>query len=587
MATKKNEYIGTIISRRDLLKFGGALAALTLAGCKAAEPTSAPSAGPTATTAATKAAATSAPTAVPTAAGPGGPGIVGGDVVWGSAISETSLLQLDPAIHASYTTGILSTMITDPLIWQYEANDFRPGLAKRWEVSPNWDEFTLYLRDDIVFHDGTPLNAEAVKLHFERIVDPEAKSLQAASMANFDHAEVVDDYTAKIFLTKKTPLFMDTLSNQSPSSPTGWAKYGDQWGINVKATGAFRIRDWPDAGTVVFERNPDYNWAPDFANHQGPSYLDTLTFKSITDETTRLIALETGEIDIMDELPMEEYPRLIADPEFVIKAHPVGGLPQVLNINMSVPPTNQLAVRQAMIMAVDTKTMVELLFFGAFPPAAAGPFGEGSWAYWEGVEDYWPYDPEKAKQILEEAGWRDEDGDGIREAHGVEGIEDGTPLRIRHVTSTGYRSEKPAEFVQAAFREVGIDDVVEAVAYESSAKRYADNDYEMARLGWSAFDPGSAARLFHTDSITTGGLFNRWKLSDPEIDALIEAGDEETDPEKRKEIYQEFQKKIVELAPHIPIYSQLRYRVFRPYLKGYHVPPVGATPLMHEAWLEK
>jgi len=578
MGTKKR-YLGTIISRRDLLKYGGALTALTLAGCKTPEPTSAPSVEATATTAAA--------TAVPTAAGPGGPGIVGGDAIWGSSISETSILQLDPAIHASYTTGILSAQICEPLIWQYEANDFRPGLAKRWEVSPNWDEFTLYLRDDIVYHDGTPMNAEAIKAHFERIVDPEAKSLGAASMANLDHVEVVDDYTVKVFLTKRTVIFMDTLSNQRPSSPTAWAKYGDQAGINVKACGPFRIRDMPDPGTVVFERNPDYAWAPEFANHQGPSYLDSLTFRGISDEGTRLIALETGEIDIMDGVPFEEYQRLVADPEFVVRSHPVGGLPQVLNINMSVPPTNQLAVRQAMIMAVDNATMVNLLWYGAFTPAAAGPLGTGSWAYWEGVEDYWPYDPEKAKQILEDAGWRDEDGDGIREAHGVEGIDDGTPLRIHHVTSTGYRNEKPAEFVQAAFKEIGIDDVVEAMAYESTAKRYADNDYQMARLGWSAFEPSSAARLFHSDSITTGGLFNRWKLNDPEIDALIEAGDSETDAGKRMEIYKEFQKKIVEMAPHIPMYNQARLRTSRTYLKGYHVRSVSANPLMHEAWLEK
>ena len=325
MGTKKR-YLGTIISRRDLLKYGGALTALTLAGCKTPEPTSAPSVEATATTAAA--------TAVPTAAGPGGPGIVGGDAIWGSSISETSILQLDPAIHASYTTGILSAQICEPLIWQYEANDFRPGLAKRWEVSPNWDEFTLYLRDDIVYHDGTPMNAEAIKAHFERIVDPEAKSLGAASMANLDHVEVVDDYTVKVFLTKRTVIFMDTLSNQRPSSPTAWAKYGDQAGINVKACGPFRIRDMPDPGTVVFERNPDYAWAPEFANHQGPSYLDSLTFRGISDEGTRLIALETGEIDIMDGVPFEEYQRLVADPEFVVRSHPVGGLPQVLNINM-------------------------------------------------------------------------------------------------------------------------------------------------------------------------------------------------------------------------------------------------------------
>jgi peptide/nickel transport system substrate-binding protein len=582
----REEYVGTLISRRDLLKCGGALAALALSGCGAPAPTTAPPAGPTATTAAAVPTATTAAAAAPTAAGPGGPGVMGGDVIWGSAISETSILQLDPLIHASYTTSILSFQITDPLIWQYEANDFRPGLATRWEISPNWDEFTLYLRDDVVFHDGKPFNAEAVKLNFERILDPDSKSLRVADYSMFDHAEVIDDYTVKIYLNAKNPIFLDTLSNTYPSSPEGWATYGDQWGVNVKATGPFRIKEWPDAGTVVFERNPDYNWAPEFANHQGPSYLDTLTYKSIVDENTRLIALETGEIQIMDELPMEQYQRLASDPSFVIVSEPVGGLPQVLNINMSVTPTDSLAVRSAMIMAVDTKTMVDLLFFGAFTPAAPGPFGEGTWAYWPGVEEYWKYDPEKAKQILEDAGWRDEDGDGIREAHGVEGVEDGTPLRIRHVTSTGYRSEKPAEFVQAALKEIGMDDVVEAMAYEESAKRYADNEYEMARLGWSAFDPGSTARLFHCDSIESGGRFNRWRLCDPEIDALIEQGDEETDPAKRMEIYQEFQKRIVELAPHIPIYNQVRYRTFLPTLQGYHSPPVGANPRMHEAWLQ-
>jgi peptide/nickel transport system substrate-binding protein len=138
--------------------------------------------------------------------------------------------------------------------------------------------------------------------------------------------------------------------------------------------------------------------------------------------------------------------------------------------------------------------------------------------------------------------------------------------------------------VQAALREIGIDDVVEAMAYESSAKRYADNDYEMARLGWSAFDPGSTARLFHSDSIETGGLFNRWRLRDPEIDALIEQGESEVDPQKRMEIYQEFQRRIAEMALHIPIYNQVRYRVYRPYLQGYFVPPVYETPLLHQMW---
>ena len=161
-------------------------------------------------------------------------------------------------------------------------------------------------------------------------------------------------------------------------------------------------------------RNENYNWAPSILNHRGPAYLETITYRFIPEKSTRLIAFENSEFDIMDGLPSEDYQRIKDDKNFRLKFFVVPGLPQVMNINVTSGPTKELAVRQAMLYAIDEDMMVNLIFFGA-NPAAKGPLSSGSWAYWDGVEKMYPYNPEKAKSLLDKAGWKDTNGDGIRE----------------------------------------------------------------------------------------------------------------------------------------------------------------------------
>src|SRR5690606_26556402 len=152
---------------------------------------------------------------------------------------------------------------------------------------------------------------------------------------------------------------------------------------------------------------------------------------------------------------------------------------QVANINVSRPPTSDLAVRQAMLYGVDREAGAMLMFEGAQPPAH-GPLASSSWGYWDGVEAMYPYDPDRAEQLLDEAGWV-RGSDGVRE-------KDGQRLTVRHVTTTG-EAQRFAEFIQGSLNPLGFDYVVEAMAYEATASRYADNEYELARLGLAQPDP--------------------------------------------------------------------------------------------------
>ena len=187
---------------------------------------------------------------------------------------------------------------------------------------------------------------------------------------------------------------------------------------------------------------------------------------------------------------------------------------------------------------------------------------------------------EKAKEILEEAGWKDNNGDGIREKNGKN-------LIVRHVTKGDYKNRKPAEFYQAQLKEVGIDAVVEAMAYEATARRYADNAYEMARLGYALFDAHDTFYLpFHSSQVEGGGQFNRSRVIDPKIDDLISKGVAETDIEKRYEIYKELQMYVMEQALFLPSYEVTFSHVHYPYVKDLKVDLLGRE-YFYDVYLDK
>ncbi|MDQ3655809.1 MAG: ABC transporter substrate-binding protein [Chloroflexota bacterium] len=503
--------------------------------------------------------------------------VQGGDLLF---VHQQIPASMDANVWTGTNVARIMRNLYDPLVWQPEGGVFVPGLAESWEVSEEGLAYTFVLRQDVIFHDGTPLNAEAVKATYDRMVDPESLSLQVSRLGPYDRTEVIDEYTVQVFLTEPFVVFLSNMSEVAlaPASPTAVAELGDEYAMHPVATGPFRVRDWPDDTTLVIERNPDYAWAPDFIQNKGPAYLDTITYRFIEEPATRLIALETGEADIIDAPPAEDIPILMDDPSFQVSSFVVPGMPEICNINITSGPTQELAVRQAMQHGVDREALALVLFDGGFP-AGYGPLTSGSWAYLDGIADMYPYDQALAAQLLDEAGWV-VGANGIRE-------KDGQPLTVRAVTTAGGYPQTVAEFVQASLIELGFDYVVEAMEYEATARRYADNDYEVARLGYALIDPHDAFFLAYDSSqITGGGQFNRSRVEDPIIDDLIQQGVAESDTEARLAIYHELQQYIMEQALVLPAFETVLAHALQTNVHGFTADLLG-RPYMIDVWMSE
>jgi peptide/nickel transport system substrate-binding protein len=492
-------------------------------------------------------------------------------------VHQSRATSLDANVWTATATARIMRQIYDPLVWQPEGGKFVPGLAEKWEISPDGKVYTFMLRKDVKFHDGTPLNAAAVKATYDRIIDPATKSLQVGRLGPYDKTEIVDDYTVRIHLKEPYVSFLSNMSEHylAPASMTAVKELGDKYAMNPVATGPFKVKGWTDDTTLVLERNPDYTWGPEFWPNRGPAHLDTITYRMVEEIATRLIALENGEADIIDAPPPQDVARIKDSGKYEIDNFIVPGMPEFNNINITNSPTSDIAVRKAIQHGVDREALADLVFNGVYPPSY-GPLTRGSWAYWKGVEDMYPYDQAKAKQILDDAGWKVGPG-GIRS-------KDGQPLKIRHITSAGGFTQKTAEFIQGSLQEIGFDYVVDAMPYEATVKRFIDNEYEMYRLFFALIDPHDAFYLaYHSTQIEGGGQFNRTRIKDPKLDALIEQGGREPDIQKRMAIYQELQKTVMENAWILPNFDTALIHMLQKRVRGFKVDLLG-RPYMSNVW---
>jgi len=487
--------------------------------------------------------------------------------------------SLDANVWTATAAARVMRQIYDPLVWQPEPGKFVAGLAEKWEVSKDGKVYTFNLRKDVKFHDGTKFNAAAVKFTFDRVVDPASKSLQVPRIGPYEKTEVVDEYTVKVYFKEAFPSFLSNLSEVAlaPCSPAGVKNVGDKYPRFPVAAGPFKVKEWPDDNTVVLERFKDYNWAPSFMNHQGPAYLETITYKMVEETTTRYVALEKGEAQLMDGPPADEVSKLQKNPKYQVNVQADPGMPMIFQPNVTRMPTKELAVRQAMLYAVNRKQVADLLSYGVNKPGN-GPLTSSIWSYDPGVEKMYPFEPEKAKKLLEDAGWKVNPKTGIREKNGQ-------PCKIRFVASVGTNT-KAGEIVQAMLKEVGIDFVVEGMAYEATVVRMAANDYECGRLGYTLLDPHDVFYLaYHSSQVEGGGQFNRSRIKDKKIDELIEAGSKEIDQAKRLATYKELQKVIMDQALILPIQESTLVHVMTTNVKGFKADSLS-RPWLYNVWIE-
>jgi peptide/nickel transport system substrate-binding protein len=557
------------ITRRFFLKLGaGGIAAVMLDAC-GQSPTAAPTAAPPAQPTAQQ--ATLSPTPTTMAQKKGGRFTM-------IAHWEPVTLDVHKTVHLF--AELVGLNVYETLVFHDpESGKYLPYLAESWETTADGLNWTFKLRQDVVFHDGTPFNAQAVKRSFDRILDPATAAGPALGHLGgklLQNVSAPDDNTIQLqYSAPFAPLLAGlSLAFTGIISPAALDKYGDDISHNPVGTGPFVFKEWIPNEHILFTRNEEYNWAPSSFTYQGPPLLDEFQWLGIPEVTTRMVAYEKGEGDMV-YAPLSQYQNLMAGPYNTMRA-PVPGLGWALYMNVAKPPLDDLKVRQAVAHAVDREGMLNAPFLGGATIAEFGPLTSATLGYDPTLNDRvgYAYDPEKAKQLLDEAGWTP-GADGIRE-------KDGTRLQLAAYTETE-NIVPPTEAIQAFLKEVGIE--VNIVSLEAAAAKTAfDNgEHNLTIEVFTGTDPNIMYQCFHSTSI---GNWNVSHVTNPELDALLDKGATTVNPDERVPIYIQAQEIVLKEAYSVPMYNLMRIFSSYPYVKDIKWTD-RAWPIPYQQWLDK
>jgi len=457
--------------------------------------------------------------------------------------------SLDPADHRERQSETVIRNMFDGLV----TRDARSGVHLELAEAINWlDEQTLEvkLRQGVSFHDGTEMTADDVVFTFDRIIQENAieypvphTSLRRGLAGPLESIEKVDDYTVVMHLSGPWPQAMQMLVHQQ-IVPQHYIEEAGTQGFTQHpiGTGPFRfVSAGPELGEVVLERfNGYYGGAPDLPP-VGPACVDRVIFRVIPDSMTRAAALRAGEVDIIQAVPLDLVETLAGDPDLQVRTAP-GTHPKWMEMNVTLPLFDDVRVRQALNYAVDKGHIIDNVYAGQ-AVALPGPLSPFNSFVNRALEPY-PYDPEKALNLLAEAGWTDLDGDGVLD-------KEGQPFVLTIDTLEAWRAL--AEAVAGQFQAIGIEVDVRFWEYRAIRSRLLSGE-RMAYLdGWgdSAFDPvGHFEAKWH--ETVEGQPYGRGNFSgydNERVNELIRLGEQTADPVERQRFYDEAQEIIYREAP--------------------------------------
>ena len=482
----------------------------------------------------------------------------GGTLVYGLGFDLDD--TMDPQVTNFDSTIRVTLNVCEPLVWEPTPGRFVPGLADSWEVSPDATAYTFRLKQGVRFHDGTPLTAEAVKFTMDRVVNPETKAGQSHDqLGPYDHTEIVDDHTVKIVMKEGyAPLLTNLNGYLGIVSPTAVAKMGlAEFARRPVGTGPFMVQEWVPKDHITLARNPNYAWGSSLFKHRGPAYLDRVIFKIIPEASVRTGTLKSGETQYIDDMDSLEYAALKKDARFAVieRSQPGSGFVLLLNVT-SKGPIADLPVRRAIEFAVDREGLNASVFHG-LNKVAWSPLMRPTFGYDAATEKMYSFDPAKAKQILEEAGWKVGLG-GIRESAGRKLVID-FPIIGRP------RDKAMAESVQASLRDVGIDLKVtplERAAYRDLVRQ---NRYDVSFMWFSYGDPDVLRTIFHSANVNA---FNRARYQVPEVDRMLQDAAATTNKVRRAALYGQIQQRVLRDAVVVPLVDTLTYNAKRAEVQG-------------------
>ncbi|GAB3272470.1 ABC transporter substrate-binding protein [Microbacterium lacusdiani] len=485
----------------------------------------------------------------------------GGTLVYATGDAEPTCL--DPHVGGNYPQALISSQYLEPLVGRTADGEITPWLAEDWEVSEDGLTWDLTLREDVTFTDGTPFDAEAVKVNIEHLQDPEtASSTGYLAVSKVAEVEVVDETHARFHLSEPDSALLESLSMPwtAIQSPAGIERGMEENCAAPIGTGPFIVEEWVPQQQITLVRNDDYASPGPQGEHEGPAYLDEIVWRFIPDAATRQAALASGEVHVIDNPQPDAIVSAEQGDEIEHIDAPRPGSVNRIELNAGQTPFDDARVREAFIRAADPNPGIESLYLGTVtrsysPLGSTEPMGVSD-------ESLFGTDPDAANALLDEAGWTERDADGTR-------MKDGQRLTVRFPVSTNQSvaaEQSLFEQIQANTAAVGFDVQLSPVDLSTWYGALGANEYEAVSAPYTRVGPEVLRVLYHSDGIVpapSGYFANHAQLSDPELDALLDQASATHNEAARADLYAQAQQRILESFTILPLYDQQNHFLTR------------------------
>lgn len=432
---------------------------------------------------------------------------------------------LDPQGRPHPSHAAILPYIYDTLVYQDENGLIQPFLAESWSASEDGLSVTFVLKPDVVFSNGSPVNADAVIYTFQRLQAQGQTSLIYNEISNIAGFEKIDDLTVRFDLTEPSASLLSALSYAFAGilDPEATEAGGEAYGLTPVGSGAFMLADWVQGNSITLVANPNYS------GHRptgSANDVAELQIRFTSDEAMRVNALLSGEVDIAFLSSAPQLDRIAEDATFTVLESPSRGM-VILGVNTERVP---LDVRQIIAQAIDKQIIVDIAVPGLAVPVDS-PIPPSIYGY-NGDLVGMAYDPEAARAALET-------------------VEVGT---LTILTSTYPTNQTIATIIQAQLSEIGIDAEIEVLDFAASREAASAGDYDLLVTNYNWNDPDLLRLYLSTESISAP---NYYFYSNADFDALVQQGRTTYDDAARYEIYTQAQQIVMEELPWIPLYMPI------------------------------
>ena len=459
---------------------------------------------------------------------------------------DGSPTNLDPRVGTDTYSGRIWDMASSGLVKLTQSGDFTADVAEKWET-PDDKTIVFHLNPNAKFQDGHPITSKDFKFTFDSLMSPNFQSAKKSGYSAVASFEAPDDHTLIVKLSEPNAGIFDNF-------PQVLVPQGADTSVFSKTpllAGAYRVTEFKTDERITMKAFD--GWVG------GKPIIPNVVVRIIPDATTRVLELRRGTINFeMNSVPYDQVDQFKKDANFkVVSSH--GGAYQYICFNLKDPILAKKEVRQAIAYAIDRNRIIRDLLHG-YGVVADTMFPPGHWARADNLPSY-PYDPNKAKQMLDAAGYK-QNGTAPR-------------FKLNFRTSTDAEANQQAEMIQQMLKEVGIDMQIQSSEFGTFMEDIKNGRFQMFSLRRAGIsDPDFYYTIFHSKSLAPNGQ-NRGYYVNPKVDQWIEQGRATFDRAKRKAIYTQIQQTLADELPYISLYHRDNVAIMRSNVEGFEMYPNG------------